>query len=775
MDMGYSMMKISTKVAAALIIVISFASMAYANRLDWPLRGQIDLSSGFGDFRQTHFHFGVDLRTGGLVGKSLFSPVDGYVYRARTSYFGYGKALYIKGDDGHIYVYGHLLDFAPKVDSLVKRAQVATHRYFQDLELLDDSLRVKKGEFIAYTGQSGAGAPHVQFEVRSPDNIPLNPLQHGFTFRDTVRPVFSRIGFQLRDERSLFDTGTRKMFFEVVPGKKAGVYVLDTVLYFHRPFGMLVDCFDRMRRGGMKQAVYSLSLYLDDELFYQVVFDSADFDVTQVVRLEYDYEEAVDGRKFVRTLFKKPGNVYTGSRGVKNKSGIIGQGGHMKSFSIGKHTARIVAQDCFGNSATLTFDFLWGPPENIYRFDSTTTVSADLHRYYFTPTVSTERLAIDSVKVFLNRGELWGPLKKSTVRLLEDGTLVCEIKGKRISTAVLRLFLFAAGKGLIRDNLFNGIVEKTGRPSMEYEILEDGLLITVNAATRKGTSSRVELYYRGKLLGIEYPTYFNMAKHLCFIPPKKEYNRIDVIKAFLSTDTSYKAGSVDSVDIVLVGDEDNEEVAADDYFSAFFSQETFYEPRYIEIKAMPLLNRAVLRLNSNAYQIFPKVFVWRKEFEIRLKIPSTNVSNHLSGICWLDEEANKWVWLEDNVFSEHVLTAHSQGGGTFAAVFDYDAPKLKYLTVSDGRIYRNLQPAINFVIEDTLSGIGSDTAIVIKLDGQWLIPEYDPETGQCRSKPLEPLKPGRHHLGIRVTDRAGNLTEKYLNFTVQEPRKKKQR
>ncbi len=100
----------------------------------------------------------------------------------------------------------------------------------------------------------------------------------------------------MTDDSSLFDDGTRKMFFEVMPSKKADRYTLDTVLFFHHPFGVLVDCFDRMRADGMKQAVYKLSMYIDDRLFYEVVFDSLDFATTEAVKLEYDYLEAVEGR-----------------------------------------------------------------------------------------------------------------------------------------------------------------------------------------------------------------------------------------------------------------------------------------------------------------------------------------------------------------------------------------------------------------------------------------------------------------------------------------------
>lgn len=767
------MMTLSTKGFCLLVgIVVATASVCPANT-DWPLKQDIDLSSGFGDYRPGHFHFGVDLRTGGIPGKSLFSPVDGYVMRVRTAYFGYGKALYIKGDDGFIYVFGHLSNFAVNVDRPLKAAQVASRRYYQDIEFPQDSIRVSRGEFIAYSGQSGVGAPHLQFEVRTPDNIPVNPLLHGFDLSDKTRPVFSRVGFQMTDDRSLFDDGTRKMFFEVTPDKKAGRYTLDTVLYFHRPLGILVDCFDRMRAGGMKQAVYKLSVYIDDRLFYEVVFDSLDFVTTEAVKLEYDYLEAVAGRDWVRSLFEKTGNTYQGSRAVSSNRGVFGLKG---SERIGLHRAKIVAEDCFGNRSQLTFEFLWGPLGNVFTLDSTVSIAADTTQFYFSPVAGYEDLKIDSVKVFLNRQQLWGPPPTARVLPLEDGKLQCEVIGFKIRTAVLRLFLFTHQGCLIRDNLFNGLLVKgTGKISLEYEIIEDGLLVTINSRGTKGSKSRVELYYRDSLLGIEYPRYFNMNKYICFVPPRKKYARIDRLDTSMSEDTAYGAVLSDSVHIVAVGFEEHEDIAIGKFLTLHLGKDNFYKPRYLELKETSLMNRSRLGLNSAYYQIFPEAFVCRKDFDVTLRIPSPHPINDLSGLCWLDEEENRWVWLDDNQFEDNVLTAKSTGGGIFAAVFDHNPPRLKYLSVADGRTYGNRKLAINFVIEDTLSGIGDDEDIIIKLDGKWLIPEYDPETGQCRSKPLEPLSPGKHHLGIRVTDRAGNLAEQYLNFFIKQPRKRSNR
>ena len=44
-----------------------------------PLDSDIGLSATFAEFRTGHFHSGLDMRTGGAVGKPVYAAADGYV------------------------------------------------------------------------------------------------------------------------------------------------------------------------------------------------------------------------------------------------------------------------------------------------------------------------------------------------------------------------------------------------------------------------------------------------------------------------------------------------------------------------------------------------------------------------------------------------------------------------------------------------------------------------------------------------------------------------
>jgi hypothetical protein len=170
--------------------------LAYA-----PLDTPLVVTGGFGEYRIGHFHAGFDLGTGKSVGKPVRAPLSGHVERVRASGVGYGRSLYVRSRDGRLLQLGHLDAFAEPVASWVDSVQRATGQYEQDLWPEASRFPVRAGQRIAWTGQSGAGGPHLHFEIRRGD-MAYHPSRAGLTVRDTRAPSLTGLTLEPLDDTS---------------------------------------------------------------------------------------------------------------------------------------------------------------------------------------------------------------------------------------------------------------------------------------------------------------------------------------------------------------------------------------------------------------------------------------------------------------------------------------------------------------------------------------------------------------------------------------------
>lgn len=136
------------------------------------------VTGGFGEVRAGHFHAGYDFSTGRRVGRPVRAPLAGRVERVRASGAGYGRSVYLRADDGRLLVFGHLDAFAPALAAHVDSAQRASGQYVRDLWPARGQFRFAAGETLAWSGESGAGPPHLHLEVRHGD-FAMHPLRTG--------------------------------------------------------------------------------------------------------------------------------------------------------------------------------------------------------------------------------------------------------------------------------------------------------------------------------------------------------------------------------------------------------------------------------------------------------------------------------------------------------------------------------------------------------------------------------------------------------------------
>ena len=302
-------MRIVLSALSLLLVSLSFGQTSYPqNAFRAPLDIPLILSGTFGELRSNHFHAGIDIKTQKRTGLPVYAIGDGTVSRIKVSLWGYGKALYVAHPNGYTSVYAHLKNFGPEIETYIKQVQYAQKSY--EVEVFPDygELNVKKGELIAYTGNTGGSSgPHLHFEIRnSLTEKPTNPLLYGIEVKDNTKPVINAIyGYPLSDGAQV-NSQVSKVQIPIIR-QKDGSYVANTV-YANGTIGLGINAYDRQDLATNRNGLFSVQQRVDGRLITDFDFETFSFSETRYINTFIDYDHFGKYRQRIQLFYKAEGN-----------------------------------------------------------------------------------------------------------------------------------------------------------------------------------------------------------------------------------------------------------------------------------------------------------------------------------------------------------------------------------------------------------------------------------------------------------------------------------
>ena len=316
------------------------------NYFQAPLDIPLILSGTFGELRSNHFHAGIDIKTQGASGHKVYAVADGYVSRIKVSPWGYGKALYINHPNGYTSVYAHLSKYHGTIKEHVKTAQYNKESYDIELFPQKEELIVRKGDLIAFSGNSGSSAaPHLHFEIRTSKNeFPQNGLHFGFDIVDDIAPIIREIKVQPRGKKSQVNQQELGKFFK--PTKEGNIYKIEKPILVHGKVSVGIYNYDLLNGANNKNGVYSVDLNIDGNQIYFHEMDEFGFHETRYINSHIDYAEKQLSKKRIHSCFLEVNNPLSIYEHVEN-NGVI----EVDSIHQGKFTIK----DVYGNTSELHF------------------------------------------------------------------------------------------------------------------------------------------------------------------------------------------------------------------------------------------------------------------------------------------------------------------------------------------------------------------------------------------------------------------------------------
>ena len=265
-----------------------------------PFDFELLLSGNFGELRSNHFHSGLDFKTQGVVGKSIKCVADGSIVRASVQTGGYGQALYVLHENGYMTVYAHLDAFPAGVAKRISEAQYEKESFAVDITFGTDEFKVKKGEFLAYSGNSGYSfGPHLHFEIRNSEGDELyDPMVfYSGMLKDSRAPVASKLAVYSYPGAGVVDSVATSKIYCIRNG-----VVGDTIEAWGR-IGFGIQALDYMDATNNKYGVHRIELEVDGELCFSSCADCFSFKENRLINGWTDYNRYVNDGEWFQRLY----------------------------------------------------------------------------------------------------------------------------------------------------------------------------------------------------------------------------------------------------------------------------------------------------------------------------------------------------------------------------------------------------------------------------------------------------------------------------------------
>lgn len=333
--------------AAALSGAFFFPSGAFA--AGFPLLSNDGLSATFCEFRRGHLHAGCDFRTKRKTGIPVVSPVNGIISSLHGDENGYGLMLTVRASDNSEHSFAHLSAFENGklgLSDIVEGWRASANARFPfDIQVSTREISVKKGQIIAYSGDTGAGPPHLHYEISSEKGVFINPL--GTIGRDdTIDPTPPEIVSAIIVPRNPAARIDGLPFAKAVRFEKgrdtAALNAVGDLVVIVRAFDE--NGFDA--KNDSRMGLYRITLKAGGGPVYSMRFDSMSPASMRDPGFVYDmYRSEVSGGEFYYNMFNSSGRPAPGFVEAERSRGVISSvaGGYVK--------LTIEAEDFHGNVA----------------------------------------------------------------------------------------------------------------------------------------------------------------------------------------------------------------------------------------------------------------------------------------------------------------------------------------------------------------------------------------------------------------------------------------
>lgn len=302
------------------------------------------LSGNMGELRSSHFHAGLDIKTQGKEGLSVYAAADGWVSRIRVGTGGYGNCLYIQHPNGTTTVYAHLQGFNDILGQYTLKEQYERKSFTVNLFPKRNQLQVKKGQIIGLSGNSGSSTgPHLHFEIRGANQEVLDPLRIGFKeIEDNIAPVANVLAVKTMNLESRVNDRFGRFEFNL--NKVDNDYSVTDTIYANGKIGLELFTYDKLNGAPNRNGVPIIEMMVNDQLHFDQQIDSILFSKQKNILIHTNYKAQRESRRRFNKLYVDDGNTLGFYEKAVNNGFLFVEEDEIKTIDL-------LLEDAYGNES----------------------------------------------------------------------------------------------------------------------------------------------------------------------------------------------------------------------------------------------------------------------------------------------------------------------------------------------------------------------------------------------------------------------------------------
>jgi murein DD-endopeptidase MepM/ murein hydrolase activator NlpD len=725
-----------------------------------PLDIRSPVSSTFAEFRDGHFHAGIDFGTYRRRGYRVRAVAPGYVWRVKTSPVGYGKALYLKLDNGNYAVYAHLSRYSREITQKLWEVQEREGTYHVDAYFPADALPVERGDVVAYTGDTGAGGPHLHFELRDSTHCPINPLLNGFPVTDSTPPMVRRVALVPLDAKARIDgeLARKVVYFRVTNGE---LVQMSTPVIWGR-IGVEAWAYDHVDSSGNRVGVHGLELEVDGHRVFGLQYDRFSYEEFYQLYIHYDRALRQAWKGDYARLHRLPWDKLP-FHAAESGTGILAAGTEAASNEVhltpGRHALTVVGRDVSGNVRSANVQVVVNAPPDV-SLRMAPDENAAVAR------IADPSGGIADVDFFVSRPGGSGWQRSTAQRRGQEWWLRLDDPPPALVRVVAEDSL---GMRALRQERWTPAPSQTSPPAalaVTLALAEPALRVEARSEVPLSSGLSTLLYLPGGhavALSLETTDYRSFRAAVPLVPAMSGTVRVTASGTDINGDA--RRGEASLLLQPLSPWQRGVSVSSDSLAGLAVQPGDLHYLVYPTVERTNGGSTGELLALGHAYEIGPREATFARGVRVFVRLPEGEDPTHVG--LFRKKGSTSWGF-EGSSFDElgrGEISASVRELGTFALLRDTEAPRVSSVRPYAGQVV-GAKPRLEAAVADRGSGIDYVRSH-LELDGRRVVTQYVPERSRLVGHLGSGLSAGDHRLVVRAWDKTGNERAVDRSFRVR--------